>query len=135
MPYLIGDAYMRVKDIMTRNVIYVDPDTKVLEAAKKLKSANIHTVLVMQDKKLAGIVVDRDLVLRVLAEGRDPSKIRVMEIMTRDPITIAPETNVIDAGKLMKNHKVSRLPVIDKDGMVAGIVSEIDFPTIIGKLE
>lgn len=126
---------MRVKDIMTRDIIYVDPDTKVLEAAKKLKSADIHTVLVMQDRKLAGIVVDRDLVLRVLAEGLDPSKICVKEIMTRDPITIAPETNVIDAGKLMKKHKVSRLPVTGEGGIVAGIVSEIDFPTIISKLE
>lgn len=126
---------MRVKDIMTRDLIYVDPDTRVLEAAKKLKQANIHTVLVMHNKKLAGIVVDRDLVLRVLAEGRDPGKISVREIMTRDPVTIDPETDVVDAGKLMKRHKVSRLPVIGRDGVVAGIVSEIDFPTIISKLE
>lgn len=126
---------MRIKDIMTRDVVYVNPDTMVIEAAKKLRSANIHTVLVMQDRKLAGIVVDRDLVLRVLAEGLDPSKICVREIMTRDPITIAPETNVIDAGKLMKKHKISRLPVIGEDGIVAGIVSEIDFPTIISRLE
>lgn len=126
---------MRVKDVMTRDLIYVDPDTKVIEAAKKLKRANIHTVLVMQDRKLAGIVVDRDLVLRVLAEGRNPAKICVKEIMTGDPITIDPETNVIDAGKLMKKHKISRLPVVGEDDVVVGIVSEVDFPTIISKLE
>lgn len=126
---------MRVKDIMTKDLIYVDPDTKVLEAAKKLKKANIHAVLVMQNRKLAGIVVDRDLVLRVLAENLDPSKLTVKEMMTKDPITIDPETSVIDAGKLMKRHKISRLPVLDKDGTVVGIVSEIDFPTIISRLE
>ena len=74
---------MKVKDVMTRDVISVSPKTKVIEAAKKMKSANIHTVLVIQDRKLAGIVVDRDLVLRVLAEGRNPAKVHVDEIMTR----------------------------------------------------
>lgn len=126
---------MKVKDVMTRDVISVSPKTNVIEAAKKMKSANIHTVLVIQNRKLAGIVVDRDLVLRVLAEGKDPAKIHVDEIMTRGPITVEPETSVLDAGKLMKKHKISRLPVVDNNGVVVGIVSEADLPTIVSKRE
>jgi CBS domain-containing protein len=126
---------MRVKEIMTKELIYVKPDTSVVEAAKRMKSANIHAVLVVQEGKLVGIVVDRDLVLKVLAEGLDPAETRIREIMTKDPITVEPETDVIEAAKLMREHRVSRLPVVEQDGRVIGIVSEVDFPTIISKLE
>ncbi len=131
--YLGG--YMRVEEIMTRELVYVNPDTSVVEAAKRMKSANIHAVLVLQEGRLVGIVVDRDLVLKVLAEERNPNETMIKEIMTENPITVEPETDVIEAARLMKEHRVSRLPVVEQDGRVVGIVSEVDFPTIISKLE
>ncbi len=126
---------MRVEEIMTRELVYVNPDTSVVEAAKRMKSANIHAVLVLQEGRLVGIVVDRDLVLKVLAEERNPNETMIKEIMTENPITVEPETDVIEAARLMKEHRVSRLPVVEQDGRVVGIVSEVDFPTIISKLE
>jgi CBS domain-containing protein len=126
---------MKVEEIMTRELICVEPQMSVVEAAKRMKSAGIHAVLVVEGERLVGIVVDRDLVLKVLAEERDPSRTEVREIMTPDPVTVEPGTDVIEAARLMRRHRVSRLPVVERSGRVAGIVSEVDFPTIISRIE
>ncbi len=120
---------------MTRELICVEPRMSVVEAAKRMKSADIHAVLVVEDGRLLGIVVDRDLVLKVLAEERDPGRTRVQEIMSPDPVTVDPDTDVIEAARLMRSHGVSRLPVVERDGRVAGIVSEVDLPSILSRLE
>jgi CBS domain-containing protein len=114
---------MKVKDIMTRSVETVMPDTMVQEAAAKMKSLNVGPIPVVEGGRVAGIVTDRDIVIRGIAAGRDPRTTRVQEVMSSDVVTVGEEDDVKEAARLMKEHQIRRVVVTGGDGRVAGIVS------------
>jgi CBS domain-containing protein len=114
---------MKVRDVMTRGVECVRPETTVQEAAAKMKALNVGPMPVGEGDRVTGILTDRDIVLRVVAEGRDARATRVQEVMTRDVFTVAEEDDVKDAARVMKEQQVRRVLVVGADRRLAGIVS------------
>src|SRR5690348_16969625 len=99
----------RVVDIMTRDVQTVAPTATVQEAAQKMKIDNIGSLPVTQESRLVGTLTDRDITIRVIAEGRDPRTTLVRDAMTGDVVTVKAAQDVAEAEVLMHNHQVRRL--------------------------
>ena len=113
---------MKVEELMTRDPATLGPESTCREAAALMKSEDCGSLPVVQDGKLVGIVTDRDIVLRVVAAGKDPTHLAVSGVMTAGPITVAPDTSSEDASKLMSQKQVRRLPVV-KDGRLVGVLA------------
>lgn len=111
----------KLSDIMSTNLVTVTPDASVEEVARLMKQHDIGNVLVMEDGRLAGIVTDRDLVVRGLAENAD-IKGNIRNLMSGDVVTLEADTKVKDAAKLMADKQIRRLPVV-QNGQPVGIVS------------
>jgi len=94
-----------------------------------MKQQDVGPVLVVSDSnsnQLVGIVTDRDIALNVVAEGRDPYSTRVDSVMTSDPMTVHPDDDVTEAIKIMSEYQVRRVPVVDDEGSVIGIIAQAD---------
>jgi CBS domain-containing protein len=111
-----------VEEIMTTNPRTVKVDDTVLDAARVMRDNDIGDVIVVEDGQVTGIATDRDIVVRPVAEGRDPESTTVGEIATTRVQAIEPETSVDDALRMMREHDIRRLPVV-KNGRPVGIVS------------
>ena len=111
-----------VADVMTRDVLTVEPSDTIGEAAEKMNAANVGAVVVVEDMvRIVGIVTERDL-LRAVASRARAAEARVRQWMTSDPVTIEPQTSIEDAADIMFTHNFRHLPVV-KDGRPLGIVS------------
>jgi CBS domain-containing protein len=114
-----------------RKLMFVKPRTvkigdSVMEAAKLMKGEETGIAPVVEDGRLIGVVTEHDITLRVVAEGRDPRTTRVEEVASRDVITIDPDQALDDALAVMAQHGLRRLPVIEEDGTLVGIVAHAD---------
>lgn len=107
---------------MTPAVASVRPDSSLVEAAQLMRAQDIGDVLVAKDGQLVGILTDRDVVLRAVADGVDPLTISCQSVCTPDPVTVTPDDGVADAATLMRVHAVRRLPVTEA-GRPLGFVS------------
>ena len=117
---------MKVSEIMSSGVVAVDQDEPVTAAAKLLKQCNVGALPVCDgQRRLRGILTDRDIVVRCVAAGSDPSTLRIGEIMSRGVITAGPEDEVDRAAKRMGGDQVRRLPVVS-DGQLVGVLSLCD---------
>lgn len=114
-----------VRDVMTSRPTTVSPQTSVVEAARLMQSEDVGPLPVVEGEALVGIVTDRDLVVRVLAEGRDPDGTTVGEVCSDRPVTVTPEDDLSQALALLARHQVRRLPVAEGDRLV-GIVAQAD---------
>ena len=110
-----------VREIMTPNPIALSRDASILDAAKEMKMNDIGDVIVQDEGKICGIVTDRDIVVRALAEGSIEQK-RVGDICSDRLVCIGPDDPVEDAVELMREHAIRRLPVVE-NGKAIGIVS------------
>ncbi|HUQ42233.1 MAG TPA: CBS domain-containing protein [Candidatus Limnocylindrales bacterium] len=113
---------MKVKDLMTSDPATLGPDDVCAQAATLMREEDCGSIPVVRDSKLIGIVTDRDIVVRAIAAGKDAKTTKISEIMSADPITIAPDSDTEDAAKLMAEHQVRRLPVVDKGGRLLGLI-------------
>ena len=120
-----GKARLRCREIMTTDVKTVAPSTPIGEVAAMMRDADVGSLPVVDGGKLAGIVTDRDIVVRALAEGRDPSA-PVGEAMTGDVFSVKPDDFVFEAIRLMGDKQVRRIPVVSDDGALAGIIAMAD---------
>ncbi|MFE9173434.1 CBS domain-containing protein [Streptomyces kebangsaanensis] len=111
-----------VRDIMTSNPVTVEPRTPVTAVARKMRDEDIGIVLVTEGDELRGLVSDRDLVIRTLAEGGDPEQRTVASVCSGDLFTVTPDDDLDRAVQLMREHSVRRVPVVDH-GHAVGIVS------------
>ena len=111
-----------VREMMSGNPESIDADATVQDAARIMQDLNVGSVPVLAGGRVAGIVTDRDITIRVIAENRSPAKVPVREIATADPLTVSPNTDVNTAAELMAKHQVRRLPVVD-DGKLVGMLS------------
>jgi len=100
----------------------VAPDTSVEDVARIMAKAEVGSVPVTEDGLLAGIVTDRDLVVRVLAEGRDPRSVTAGEVASTDVVTVGPDRPLAEARELMARNQIRRLPVVD-EGRLVGILA------------
>ncbi|WNM33462.1 CBS domain-containing protein [Streptomyces sp. Li-HN-5-11] len=111
-----------VRDIMTSRLVTVEPQTSVTAVAQKMRDEDIGAVLVTEGDELRGLVSDRDLVVRALAEGGDPDQRTVASACSGDLFTVTPDDDVDQAVQVMREHSVRRVPVVDH-GHPVGIVS------------
>jgi CBS domain-containing protein len=116
----------KIRDVMTPNPRTIEPSTPVQEAAKLMRDEDVGPIPIVENSSVTGIVTDRDIVLNVVAEGKDASSTPVSEIASRDLITIDPEQTLDEALRLMAQHQVRRLPVCEEDGRLVGIVAQAD---------
>jgi CBS domain-containing protein len=118
------------RDIMTAECKCVGEDDTVLDAAKQLAELDVGAMPICgSDDRLKGMITDRDIVVKVLAQGKDPSSTRVSELATQDEVvTIGADDPIDEALRTMTDHKVRRLPVID-DQRCVGIISQADVAT------
>ncbi len=115
---------MNVSDIMTREVHCVNPEETLYDAALKMKHADAGAVPVTQDRDVLGILTDRDIVVRAVAEGVDPKMMTVREAMTDAPVTCRPDCPVEDAAMTMRDRQIRRLVVTEEHNRdVVGIIS------------
>ncbi len=106
-----------------RPVVSIASGASTREAARRMRERRVAALLVMEGARLAGIVTERDIVFRVVAEGRDPATVAVAEIMTREPVTARPDERALDALVKMREGHFRHLPVVDRDGRVVAVVS------------
>lgn len=114
---------MKLKDIMTLQVETLRPDSTLKEAADKMRSLNVGALPICENDRIVGIVTDRDLTVRGIAKGCDPATDKVSQIMTRDVICGFEEQSVKEAASIMEEKQIRRMPVLDRDQRVIGIVS------------
>jgi CBS domain-containing protein len=114
-----------VKDVMTSNPTTVQSDATVVEAARIMRDQDAGIVPVVENEQLSGTVTDRDIAVRVVAEGRDPDATTVREIASTDVVSVEPQQELSEALRLMAEHQVRRLPVVENDRLV-GIVAQAD---------
>ena len=119
-------AEKRVADAMTRDPRSVELETPVTEAAKILRDEDVGSLPVVRDGRVSGMVTDRDLAIRVLAEGRDPGSTRVADVVSGDPVTVRPNQDLDEALRLMARHQVRRLPVVEDGDRLVGILAQAD---------
>jgi CBS domain-containing protein len=112
----------QVRDIMTSELVTVEPQASVASVARLMRDEDVGTVLVTEDGRLKCLVSDRDLVVRAFAEGVDPDRTTVIEAASADLVTIGPDESVDHAVELMREHAVRRLPVVEGDEAV-GIIA------------
>ena len=113
---------MLIREIMSTDVSYVDTSTSIPEVAKIMKQKDIGAVPVLQNGNLVGIITDRDIIIRAVADNKDVNTITVEQIMTVDPVSIEENSDVDKATELMGEYQVKRLPVM-KNGRLVGMVS------------
>jgi CBS domain-containing protein len=116
----------QVRDLMTLAPVTIEPQTSVVEAAKKMIQEEKGPLPVVEgDGRPVGMVTDRDVIARVVAEGRDPSSVTVEDIATRELVAIGPDQGADEAALLMAEHQLDRLLVVEGERLV-GIISEAD---------
>lgn len=113
---------MKVREIMTTDLVTVPPSATISEAARLMRDADIGNVLVVDDSRLVGILTDRDITVRVTAEELDPHVATVGEFMSTDLITGLPDWDVEDAADILGEEQIRRLPIVE-DGRPVGIIS------------
>ncbi|MFH9586320.1 CBS domain-containing protein [Streptomyces luteogriseus] len=107
---------------MTAGVVAVRPDASLVEAAQLMRSQNIGDVVVAEGQDVIGVLTDRDITVRAVADGADPMTVSAQAVCTRNPVTVTPDDRVATAVTLMREHAVRRLPVVE-NGLPVGIVS------------
>ena len=114
-----------VRDVMTPTPTAIAGDETVVEAARRLVSENVGSLPVIDGDKVVGMVTDRDLVINVLAKDLDPHLVRISEVCSEHPITVAPDEELDTALQRMAKEQVRRLPVVE-DGRLVGILAQAD---------
>lgn len=114
---------MKIKDIMSRDVVIVAPETLLHDVAKKMQQSDCGSVLVGKDDRLVGVITDRDLALRCVAASHDPAGTNAEQVMTKQILYCRDTDSIEDVALDMTKNKVRRLPVLDKDKRLVGIVS------------
>jgi len=114
---------MKVKDVMSRNVECITPESNIMDAAVKMRELNVGMLPVCgAGEKLVGMVTDRDITIRAVADGQNPSTARVKDIMTPDVIYCYDDVDAKEAAELMKEKQIRRLVVLDRSGRLVGVL-------------
>jgi len=115
-----------VQELMTSNPCSIDTDKSVAYAAKMMRDEDVGLAPIVEGNRLVGTVTDRDIAIRVVAEGKDPESTKVREIASTEVVTVDPQQGLDEALRLMAKHQVRRLPVVEEDGRLVGVVAQAD---------
>jgi CBS domain-containing protein len=118
-----------IQEAMTSNPTTVGPTNTAAEAAQVMKSEDIGSLPIVEGDKLVGVITDRDIAIRVVAEGRGTDT-TVGDIASKDVVTVDPQQSLEDAARLMAEHQIRRLPVVEEDGRLVGILAQADIAQI-----
>jgi len=124
---------MKVKDVMHRGVAWVEPNTSIRDVARMMRDNDIGSVPVGENDHLVGIVTDRDIICRGIADGADFSVLRARDVMSKPIIYCRADDELEQAIRIMEKNKIRRLPVIDKDKRLAGMLALGDISQIGGE--
>jgi CBS domain-containing protein len=116
----------RIREIMTSNPSTIEPDKSVADAARIMKQEDAGVVPVTENGRLTGMVTDRDIAIRVVAEGKNAQSTPVREVASKNLVTVDPQQDLDEALRLMAKHQVRRLPVVEEDGRLVGVVAQAD---------
>jgi CBS domain-containing protein len=111
---------------MTSNPCTIDADKSVAYAAKMMREEDVGLAPIVEDDRLVGMLTDRDITIRVVADGRDPEQVRVKEVASSQLVTVNPQQDLDEALRIMAKHQVRRLPVIEEGGRLVGVVAQAD---------
>jgi CBS domain-containing protein len=114
---------MQIREIMTPRVEVIHPDATIAEAAEKMKRLDVGPLPVCDGERLLGMITDRDITVRATSEGRDPRTTRVREIMTEEVFYAFDDQDVREAAEIMERAQIRRLPIINRDKRLVGIIS------------
>jgi CBS domain-containing protein len=114
---------MQLKDLMTRDVEVIHPDATVEQAAEKMEALNVGPLPVCDGQRLVGMITDRDITVRAVAAGVAPDEARVRDVMTADVTYAFEDQDVREAQQLMQQHQLRRLPILNRDKRLVGIVA------------
>ena len=115
-----------VREVMTSKLCSIDADKPVAYAAKMMRDEDVGIAPIVEGDRLVGVLTDRDIAVRVVAEGRDPEQVKVTEVASGDVVTLDPDQDLDEALRLMARHQVRRLPVVEEDGRLVGILAQAD---------
>ncbi|MFQ6054956.1 MAG: CBS domain-containing protein, partial [Methanosarcinales archaeon] len=125
---------MPVREIMTRQVITADLETSIPEVAKKMIEYDVGSAIVTNNRKPIGIITEQDMTRKIISENLKPSSLLLKKVMSRPLITIGPDESIGKATKKMLEMHVRRLPVVDSDGKLIGIVTDADLISVSSKM-
>ena len=115
-----------IRDVMTSNPCTIDADKTVAYAAKMMREEDVGLAPIVEGDKLVGMLTDRDITIRVVAEGRDPEQVKVRDVASSQLVTVTPQQDFDEALRMMAKHQVRRLPVVEEDGRLVGVVAQAD---------
>ena len=128
----------KCNEVMTKNPVCCLPSDTVSRVAELMKSKDIGPIPIIdsvQTKKLVGILTDRDLALKIVADGRNPKSTKAEEVMTREVVTCRAEDDLQNALDAMSGHKLRRIPVVDNNNGIVGIIAQADVATRVDEPE
>ena len=115
-----------ISEAMTANPCAIDSEKSVAYAAQMMRDEDVGFAPIVEGDRLVGAVTDRDIAVKVVAEGKDPEQTSVREIASTELVTVNPQQELDEALRLMASHQVRRLPVIEKDGRLVGVLAQAD---------
>jgi CBS domain-containing protein len=123
---------MPIEGLIKRPVQSLPPDASCADAARLMRDENVGSIVVAREGRPLGMVTDRDLAVRVVAEGVDPKRIPIREIMSGEPIFLSGERDIAQVIAAMRDLGVRRIPVVDAEGLLSGVVSLDDLLLLLG---
>jgi CBS domain-containing protein len=120
------EAAMRISEIMTTDPELIDPNASIRDAARRMKNEDIGALPIGENDRLVGMVTDRDIAVRAVAEDRDPSSTTVRDVMSEKIYYCFEDDDIEDAARCMAENQVRRLPILNRDKRLVGIVSLAD---------
>jgi CBS domain-containing protein len=115
-----------IKDVMTSNPCSIDAEKSVAYAAKMMRKEDVGLAPIVEGDKLIGMLTDRDIAIRVVAEGRNPDQVKVADVASKQVVTIDPRQDLDVALRIIAKHQVRRLPVVEEGGKLVGVVAQAD---------
>jgi CBS domain-containing protein len=111
---------------MTSNPCTIDAEKSVAYAAKMMREEDVGLAPIVEGERLVGMLTDRDITVRVVAEGKDPGQVKAGDVASSKLVTVNPQQDLDEALRMMAKHQVRRLPVIEEDGKLVGVVAQAD---------
>ena len=120
---------MNVRDLMNKDLVFCTPKSSLREAAQLMADNDCGCMLIAENlhsKHLTGVITDRDICCRAVAKGKDPNQTAVDQCMTKNAVTVSPDTSLEDCCRIMEQNQIRRIPVCDKNGDCIGVISQGD---------
>jgi CBS domain-containing protein len=113
-----------IRDVVTSDPCTMDADKSVAYAAKMMREEDVGLAPVVEAERLVGMLTDRDITIWGVAEGKDPEQVKVRDVASSHPVTVGPQQDLDEALRMMAKHQVRRLPVVEEDGKLVGVVAQ-----------